>query len=160
MESSTKVPQTTENHIFALCGLIISLMAFSLAATYPWILDTFAPKNDISIEEAATEMAFKIKDHITAKITGAEVKPDTPKETDVISHWTDHLILTIIISGLIGAICGIIAYVRHEHKRMSLMAALMGFAAIITAYAWIVFAVVIFLILVGMVLDQLDFISF
>ncbi len=147
----------SNSNVFALCGLIISLFAFCLAATAPWILDELAPTSETSLEETAADMALKIKNHITAKIKGEEVTMQ--QEETASKHWTDHWQVILISLGLSGLICGIIAFVRHEHKRMSLMAIIMGIAAIIATYAWIAFAVVIFLMLVGMILNQLDFIS-
>lgn len=152
-------------HYFALFGLVFSLIAFSLSVSTPWILPEISPAKPGTIEDledAAIDAAFRIKDKIVAKVKGDEIKAEEVKEVvekESTAHWSDHWFFIVIGISLLGVISGVIAFVRHEHKRMTLMAITMGIFAIIATYAWIVFAVFIFLALVGMVLDQFDFIS-
>lgn len=147
------------NHYFSLIGLIISLFAFSLAATTPWILPEISPPQQ-SIEDQVIEKAVSFKDKLVSRLSGeekAEIEITVSTETD--THWTDHWILIIVSLGLAGMITGVIGYIKKEEHRTSLMAILFGLGAIIAAYAWIVFAVVIFLMLLGMVFEHFDFIS-
>lgn len=154
MTEDIQSKQTHNLHIFGLIALTLSLLALSMSVTSPWILEHISPPSSTqSLEDLAVEKALSIKDKLVKGLKGEDYK-DPPPEVKA-KHWSDYWPLIIIVTAMLGIILGIIGFVRHESKRLTLSAVCIGVGAIIAIYALIFMAVFLLFFLVGIILDSM-----
>ncbi len=142
-----------DSQSFALIGLIIALIAFSMSVTTPWLLSHFSPPSP-PIEDLAIEKALSIKEKITAAMTGAE-KPETKPPAKNPVHWTDYWSLIVILVALGGIINGAVGLIKHHNRWIGGTAIGFGIGAIMAQYMIIALAAVIFILFVGVILNSL-----
>ena len=130
---------------FALIGLVAAIMS-------PWIIDAIEPDRK-PIDEAAVEVATKIKDRLIAKAKGQEYVP--PVETDTgfdIAKWYPAGTIAL---GLCGICLGVGGFCRHEDVRITGASVTLGLAAIVFQYFLLLAAAIILIVLVGLILSAL-----
>lgn len=137
----------------SLIGVCLSLLAFCVAATSPFIIAELDPSPPI--EDVAIDKAFEIKDKIMSRLTGNEEQKNSPEETSNTFSFADTLVLSVIATGLLGMIFGVLGFIRHEQKRASLAAILIGIGAIILQYSLIIAAILILITFIGTILNSL-----
>ncbi len=146
-------------HNFAILGLIISLFAFSISVTTPWLLNHFSPPAP-TIEEVAVEKAISIKDRVMQAVSGA--KNDTegegqekakvnPKDTQ---HWTDYWSFIVILIALGGIVNGAFGSLQQKNRYIGGTAIFFGLAAIIAQYWMIAFGILILVLLIAAILSS------
>ncbi|WP_068141289.1 hypothetical protein [Roseimaritima ulvae] len=130
---------------FALLGLVAAIMS-------PWIIDVLEPGRK-PIDEAAVEVATKIKDRLIAKAKGDEYIPPVETETGFdIGKWYPAGTIAL---GLCGICFGIGGFCRHEDLRITGSSVTVGLAAIVFQYFLLLAAAIIFFMLVAIILSAL-----
>ena len=132
-KNKTTKDMLDSRHNFAMFGLIMSLLAFSLSVTTPWVSDFFA-SSTVAIEEVAVEEAV-IQAEDTASLT-------------------DYLSLIVIMIALGGIVNGALGFVRTETRIVGAAAVLIGVAAIIAQYLLIALAILVLVILIIGILNS------
>ncbi len=145
--------KTEEKTYFAMIGLIISLMAFSLSVTSPWLTELIAPPPQETLEDIAVETALDIKDKLIKGLKGEEYK-SPPIETK--TSLADILPLIIILIALAGTALGTIGFVKKESARTSITAIALGITAIMAIYFLMIAAILLFILLIGAILSAID----
>ncbi len=138
---------------FASIGVVISLIAFMLAISTPWIYESFAPPPP-TLEDIAVEKALDIRDQVVNVLVTGE----TPKEDPVIDesvHWTDSWPFIVIMVAMGGIVCGTLGFISKDQRAVGALAIFFGVSAIIAIYMWIAFAVFIVVILVAAILSSI-----
>ena len=130
---------------FALLGLVAGIMS-------PWIIDAIEPERK-PIDEAAVEVATKIKDRLIAKAKGQEYIPAVETKTGFdIAKWYPACTIAL---GLCGICLGVGGFCRHEDVRITGSSVTIGLAAIVFQYFLLLAAAIIFFMLVGLILSAL-----
>lgn len=130
---------------FALLGLVAAIMS-------PWIIDAIEPERK-PIDEAAVEVATKIKDRLIAKAKGQEYIPAAETGTGFdIAKWYPAGTIAL---GLCGICLGVGGFCRREDVRVTGSSVTIGLAAIVFQYFLLLAAAIIFVILVGLILSAL-----
>jgi hypothetical protein len=139
---------------FATIGLIISLLAFSLSVTTPWVAGYLSPPQAaISLEDMAVETALNIKDKLILGLKGKEYKapPPPPKEATLMDAYP----LVIILASLAGIFLGAWGLIKKENLRIAVGAMVMGVGAIVAFYMLVFAAILVLVLLVGSVLGTI-----
>ncbi len=141
---------------FAILGMLLSLFAFSLSVTTPWILDYAAPPAP-KIEEVAVEKALSIRERVMQAISGEEQKEITEEKEPVkeMQHWTEHWSFIVILIALGGIINGAFSYMRERHRYIGGLAIFFGMSAILVQYWMITLGILIFLVFLAAILSSL-----
>jgi len=137
-------------HRFAAIGLFLSILAFTLSVTSPWIYEQYAPPSP-TIEDIAVEKALSLKDKVIAKVTGEIVPVEKIVETP--KNWTSHLFLIVICMGLGGVIMAMIGLLNRERGAVIVAASLFGVSAIVMQYAVLALGIIVLCILVAGILS-------
>jgi hypothetical protein len=133
-------------------GLVFALLGLVAAILSPWIVDAIEPERK-SIDEAAAEVATKIKDRLVAKAKGQEYIP--PIETETGFDITKWYPAGTIALGLCGICFGVGGFCRHEDLRITGSSVTVGLAAIVFQYFLLLAAAIIFFMLVWLFLSAL-----
>ena len=136
---------------FGLLGVIFGFAAFAgvVGHFFAGPLDP-PPPVEVSIAEKAAE----IRDATVAALKGEdyEAEPEVqPKTLD------DYLTLGLMALGALAILMGVIGFIQHERLRPSIAGAALGGMAITFQFAVVLFMALVFALLLGAVLDQLDF---
>ncbi len=142
-----------KNQNFAVMGLVIALLAFSLSVTTPWILNEFAPPAP-TLEDVAVEKALSIKEKLINAIKVVEKAEAVPPKENP-KHWTDYWSLIIILIALGGIVNGVLGFVKSDNRWIGGTAIGFGILAIVAQYMLIALAVIILILLVGTILSSL-----
>ena len=133
-------------------GLAFALLALVAAIMSPWIIDAIEPDQK-PIDEAAVDVATKIKDRLIAKAKGQEYIPPVETETGFdIAKWYPAGTIAL---GLCGICLGVGGFCRHEDVRITGSSVAVGLAAIVFQYFLLLAAAIIFFMLVGLILSAL-----
>lgn len=137
---------------WSVSGLVIGFIALVAAVMSPWILESVSPPTQ-SIDEVAVDVAVNIKDRLVAKAKGqefvAKAKDDKPPS---LRRWYPPVTIGI---GLLGMCLGIVGFTCHESTRVSASAVTVGLAAIVFQYFLLLAAAIIFILLIGVILNAL-----
>lgn len=134
----------------SMSGLVIGFIALVAAVMSPWILESVAPPTK-SIDEVAVDVAINIKDRLVAKAKGQEfVAKEKDDKTPSLRRWYPPVTIGI---GLLGMCLGIVGFTRHESTRVSASAVTVGLAAIVFQYFLLLAAAIIFILLIGVILN-------
>lgn len=136
-------------HRFAAIGLFLSILAFTLSVTTPWVYEKFAPPS-ISIEDIAIEKVLSIKDKLIAKVTGKTISVKDVIEAP--EHWTDHWFIIVISISLGGIICAMVGLLQRENNAVIIAASLFGLSAIVMQYTLLALGLIILCILIAGIL--------
>lgn len=141
---------------FAILGTLLSLFAFSISVTTPWILKYASPPTP-TIEEVAVDKAISIKERLVQAISGEEKKETAEEREPVkeVQHWTDHWSLIVILIALGGIVNGAFSYMRERHRYIGGMAMFFGISAILVQYWMITLGILIFLVFLAAILSSL-----
>lgn len=154
IERPTTKDMLDKGQNYAVIGVFISLFAFALAVTTPWIYDNFAPPPP-TIEDVAVEKALDIRE----KVVNALVSGEVPEEEIVVEepsqHWTDSWPLIVMSIALGGIICGTLGFLRKDHRPVAVLAIFFGISSIVAVYMWIALAVFVCVILVAAILSAM-----
>lgn len=160
--STTTADQLDDRHNFALVGLLIALFSFCLSVTTPWIMDEFSPSP--AIEEAVENESVSIIGNLLVYLWGdaSETEGNVSEDStsnDAIDaeqdkHWTDYWSLIVVVIALGGIVNGALGVTRDSTRIMGGLAIFFGISAIIAQYMMIMFAVLIFIILIVGILNS------
>ena len=149
---SQDVSSPTNRSILGGVGLAFALLGLVAAIMSPWLLDAIEPERK-PIDEAAVEVAVKIKDRLIAKAKGQEYIAPIETETGFdIAKWYPAGTIAL---GLCGICFGVGGFCRHENLRITGSSVTVGLAAIIFQYFLLLAAAIIFFMLVGLILSAL-----
>lgn len=157
----TETPDQTESQgasspskrsIVGAIGLAFALLGLVAAIMSPWIIDAIEPERK-PIDEAAVEVATKIKDRLIAKAKGQEYIPPVEADTGLnIAKWYPAGTIAL---GLCGICLGVGGFCRHEDVRITGSSVTVGLAAIVFQYFLLLAAAIIFFVLVGLILSAM-----
>jgi hypothetical protein len=149
---SQQVISPTKRSILGVVGLVFALLGLVAAIMSPWLIDAIDPERK-PIDEAAVEVAVKIKDRLIAKAKGQEYIAPIEKETRFdIAKWYPAGTIAL---GLCGICFGVGGFCRHENLRITGSSVTVGLAAIVFQYFLLLAAAIIFFMLVGLILSAL-----
>jgi hypothetical protein len=149
---SQQVISPTKRSILGVVGLVFALLGLVAAIMSPWLIDAIDPERK-PIDEAAVEVAVKIKDRLIAKAKGQEYIVPIEKETRFdIAKWYPAGTIAL---GLCGICFGVGGFCRHENLRITGSSVTVGLAAIVFQYFLLLAAAIIFFMLVGLILSAL-----
>jgi hypothetical protein len=118
----------------------------------PWIVDAIEPKRK-PIDEAAVDVATKIRDRLVAKAKGeAYVSPIEDDTSWNVAKWYPAGTIAL---GLCGICLGVGGFCRREDSRITGSSVTIGFAAIVFQYFLLLAAAIIFIMLVVLILSVL-----
>ncbi len=150
MEAVNQEETQKQQQVFALIGVVLAILAFSMAVTSPWLQDALNPST-ATIEDVVVEKALTIKEKLAAGLKGEDYKSIQGEDY---SHWSDHLPLIAIVIGTFAIICGVVAFLRKEDSKMSGMAIALGASAIVAQYIIMAVAAILFLYLLYIIIGQ------
>lgn len=149
---SQEVSSPTKRAILGEVGLTFALLGLAAAVMSPWIIGAIKP-DPKPIDEAAVEVALKIKDRLIAKAKGEEYIPPVEPETGFdFAKWYPACTITL---GLCGICLGVGGFCRNENVRITGSSVTVGLAAIVFQYFLLLAAALIFFMLVGLILNAL-----
>jgi len=149
---SQQVISPTKRSILGVVGLVFALLGLVAAIMSPWLIDAIDPERK-PIDEAAVEVAVKIKDRLIAEAKGQEYIAPIEKETRFdIAKWYPAGTIAL---GLCGICFGVGGFCRHENLRITGSSVTVGLAAIVFQYFLLLAAAIIFFMLVGLILSAL-----
>lgn len=134
-------------------GLAIALVALMAAAVSPWATNLLQPDRK-PIDEAAVEVAGRVKDRIAAKAKGQPYI--TPAEANH-TNWASLYTLGVVVAGALAVSIGVVGLVVRHNGRLNAATVTVGTAAIILQYFLLIAAVLLFLLLVMLILWFLGF---
>jgi hypothetical protein len=149
---SYAVASISKRSIVGGVGLTLAFLGLIAAIKSPWVIDAIEPDRK-PIDEAAVEVAVKIKDRLIAKAKGETYVPPVQVETGLnIAKWYPAGTISL---GLCGICLGIGGFCRHEDIRITGSSVAVGLAAIIFQYFLLIAAAIIFFMLVGLILSAI-----
>ena len=161
-KDSTTADQLDSRHNFALVGLLMALFSFCLSVTTPWVIDEFSPPP--KIEDVAIDKSVSIANSVLVYLLGeaSETEENVSEYSDVDDivenkpekHWTDYLSLIVIVIALGGIINGVLGFMRESTRVIGGIAIFFGISAIVAQYMMIMFAMLIFIILIVGILNS------
>ena len=161
-KDSTTANQLDSRHNFALVGLLMALFSFCLSVTTPWVIDEFSPPS--KIENVAIDKSVSIANSVLVYLLGgaSENEENVSEDSyvdDIVEnkpekHWTDYLSLIVIVIALGGIINGVLGFMRESTRVMGGIAIFFGISAIVAQYMIIMFAMLIFIILIVGILNS------
>src|SRR4051794_431248 len=108
-------------------GLTVALLAFAIAAGSPWLAKLLDPPEP-TFEQAAVEVAARLKDRIAAKLRGEQYEAPPKPAAFRWSRWLPGL---AVGAGVLGCSFGVLGLVRREDGRLCGSAVAVGAGAVV-----------------------------
>ena len=143
--------QVAKKSTFGLIAVILGFTAFAAVVGHFFAGPIDPPP---PVEVSIAEKAVEIRDATVAALKGEEyeAKPEVrPKTLD------DYLTLGIMGIAALAILMGVIGFIQHERLRPSIAGAALGGLAITFQFAVVLFMALLFALILGVVLEQLDF---
>ncbi len=136
---------------FGLSSVALGFLAFAAIVAHFFYGPIDPPP---PVEVSLAETAANIRDATVAALKGEDYEAEAtvrPKTLD------DYLTYGFIGMAVVAILLAVVAFIRHEPIRPSIAGAALGGLAITFQFAVIVFFGLMFAIMLGAVLDKLDF---
>ena len=136
---------------FGVIAVILGFVAFAAVVAH-FFAGPVAPPPPIEVSIA--EKAVEIRDATVAALKGEEyeAEPDVrPKTLD------DYMTLGFMGLAVLAILMAIIGFIQHERIRPSVAGAALGGLAITFQFAVVLFMGLLFVLILAVVLEQLDF---
>lgn len=147
-------------HNFAIIGLFVTFLAFSLSVTTPWVLEVYAPPPPV--EELSEDEAISLSQRLFSSLFGTEVEAeveiaeaDKKEKEEPPAHWTNYwslIVIAIALGGLLNATIGIL---QKQNKYIAGTAIFFGVSAIILQYILIALGIILVLIILVFLLSAI-----
>lgn len=151
-------------------AILMSMIAFALSVSTPWIMDNYAPE---PVKPALEETISGQMDIITPILEwafGAQVPPESEETREKLSpenaknaadktrqaseaqeHWTEHWSMTVTILALFGIFFSVIALLQRENRVIPFTAMFFATAAFIAQHLMVAIIVgIIFILIIGL----------
>ncbi len=145
VENSPKSPT------FGILAVALGFLAFAAVVGH-FFAGPFDPPPPVEVSIA--EKAADIRDATVAALKGEEYEAKSQVRQRTLD---DYLTYSIMGVAAIAILMGVIGFVRHESLRPSIAGAALGGLAITFQVAVMLFFALLFCLLLGAVLDKLDF---
>lgn len=126
-----------------LIGLVVSFIGLAVTIFVPMVMDARQPPRELS--DVLADTAIKIKERVTNQ-KAATPPPET--------NWRMIAIISASVVGFIGAVLGVISWIRREDLRLSQAAIGVGVIAIAFHHILAAVVVIIALALIGKFLSN------
>lgn len=143
-------PTADPRYAFGLAGLAVSILGLILAVARPHVDDAAEPPPPIpaKIGDQVVDAADKFVGRMIDRARGKPNQPAAPAPK--VLPWRWYLAVAGPALGLLGAMAGLIGWVRHELPRPTVAAMVVGFLAV--AWIYLLVALVITFVIVAAVL--------
>ena len=134
-----------------LVALFFGMLALTGSVGHFWLGPIETPP---ALEDTIADEAVKIRDRVVARLKG-----DVTTSERISSRWgADRIALTSIAGlGVLAILLGVVGFVRHESVRVVGSAVALGGSALALQYLIIAVCAIVFAIILGAVLNGLDF---
>ena len=143
--------QTAKESTFGIIGVVLGFIAFAAVVGHFFAGPIDPPP---PVEVSIAEKAVEIRDATVAALKGEEYEAEPevrPKTLD------DYMTLGFMGLAALAILMGVIGFIRHERLRPSIAGAALGGLAITFQFAVVLFMALLFALILGAVLEQLDF---
>lgn len=150
-------------------AIMLSLVAFMLSVSSPWVMEQYAPEPPKLAIEIVTPNQF---DSLTGEImtwifgmppTAPEekameqkeapknTKSEDPEEGVATKHWTDHWAITVTVLAMFSIFFAVIALLQRESKAIAFTAMFFATGAIVAQHIMVAIIVgIIFVLIIGL----------
>lgn len=144
--NETKTPAS-----FSIIALLFGMLALTGSVGHFWLGPIEPPP---SLEDTIADQAVKIRDKVVSRLKGGEAPVRT-----VASDWgPDRIAMAAIaITSLLAIFLSVIGFIRHEPIRVVGSAVVLGGTALALQYLIIAIGAIVVAIILGAVLNGLDF---
>lgn len=139
------------NPVFGLLAVILGFLAFSAIVGHFFAGPIDPPP---PIEVSIAEKAASIRDATVAALKGEEYEAESKARPRTLD---DYLTGSAIALALAAILMSVISFIRHERWRPAVAGAALGGMAITFQFAIILFFGLLFALILGAVIDKLDF---
>ncbi len=143
--------QVEKKSTFGIIAVILGFIAFAAVVGHFFAGPIDPPP---PVEVSIAEKAVEIRDATVAALKGEEYEAEPevrPKTLD------DYLTLGFMGIAALAILMGVIGFIQHERLRPSIAGAALGGLAITFQFAVVLFMALLFALILGAVLEQLDF---
>ena len=142
---------TPSSSTFGILALALGFLAFAAVVGH-FVAGPFDPPPPVEVSIA--EKAANIRDATVAALKGEEYEAQARARQRTLD---DYLPYSIMGTAAIAILMAVIGFVRHERLRPSIAGAALGGLAITFQVAVALFFALLFCLLLGAVLEKLDF---
>jgi hypothetical protein len=143
--------QANQKSTFGILAVILGFLSFAGIVGHFFVGPIDPPP---PIEVSIAEKAVDIRDATVAALKGEEYEARSealPRTLD------DYLTYTLIGVAVLAILMSVIGFIKHESMRPNIAGAALGGLAITFQFLTMLFFALLFVLLLGAVLDKLDF---